>query len=146
MLGCFKSCGPRFDSRPERPNLDVHTNGSQEPCWHALCTTTLLGEPGTQILPVQYHTTKKYKKRRKIQSINKLNGTVQGDFGYQAPLRQLWCTRHASKVLASHWYEHPNQGCFGRESNRGPQDLKQPDKHFYHQALGTENKIKYIQI
>ena len=27
MSGCFKSCGPRFDSWPEWPNLDVHTNG-----------------------------------------------------------------------------------------------------------------------
>ena len=25
---------------------------------------------------------------------------------------QWWCTRHASKVLASHWYEHSNLGPF----------------------------------
>ena len=39
------------------PNLDVHTNGLQEPCWHVLYTTTVLGKLSTQILPVQYYTT-----------------------------------------------------------------------------------------
>ena len=27
------------------PNLDVHTNVLKEPCWHVLCTTTVLGTP-----------------------------------------------------------------------------------------------------
>ena len=33
------------------PNLNVHTNGLQEPCWHVLRTTTIKWEPGTQNLP-----------------------------------------------------------------------------------------------
>ena len=36
LSGCSKSCGHRFDSRPMRHRLDVHTNGWKEPCWHVM--------------------------------------------------------------------------------------------------------------
>ena len=57
---------------------------------------------------------------------NRGMGYYQGDFGYQALIWQWWCARHASKVLASHWYKHSNLRRSGWKSNRGPHDVKQP--------------------